>query len=83
MPKLDQMYVTDRAGIRTAITVKSHDYDVVEFSVSRLVYDDKDKLISSTKIEMFPTYNELKALLQPLVNDLKEIYDTDKHTESQ
>jgi len=64
-----------RRGLSTTLKVKSHDYDVVELSISKYLIDENGKELVNSSYTNYFTHEEFKNFLQPLVNDLKVRFD--------
>lgn len=74
---MNNTYELNKQGLTTTLTVKDHDYDVVEFTFRKKLVDEKGKVIIDSKYEMFFSNREFKDFLEPLVNDLKVRFDND------
>ncbi len=72
---MDNIYELSKQGLTTTLTVKDHDYDVVEFTLRKNLIDENGKTIVDSKYEMFFSNREFKDFFQPLVNDLKVRFD--------
>jgi hypothetical protein len=77
---MNNTYELNKQGLTTTLTVKDHDYDVVEFTFRKKLVDEKGKVIIDSKYEMFFSNREFKDFLEPLVNDLKVRFDNDTNT---
>jgi hypothetical protein len=74
---MDSTYELSRQGLTTTLTVKDHDYDVVEFTLRKNLTDDSGKVIVDSKYQMFFSNREFKDFFQPLINDLKVRFEND------
>lgn len=74
---MNNTYELSKQGLTTTLTVKDHDYDVVEFTFRKKLVDEKGKVLIDSKYEMFFSNREFQDFLQPLVNDLKVRFDND------
>jgi hypothetical protein len=71
----DSEFELFRNGLSTKIKIKSHSYDVVEFSINKHLVDEKGRELVNSGYTSFYTHREFKDFLQPLVNDLKARFD--------
>lgn len=69
--KLDITIEHFRAGLTTAIIVKEHDYDAVEFTLKRHLAENGKEIVNSHMTSFF-SMRELENFLQPLVNKLND-----------
>lgn len=74
---MNNTYELSKQGLTTTLTVKDHDYDVVEFTFKKKLVDEKGKVLIDSKYEMFFSNREIKDFLEPLVNDLKVRFEND------
>ena len=74
---MNNTYELSKQGLTTTLTVKDHDYDVVEFTFRKKLVDEKGKVLIDSKYEMFFSNREIKDFLEPLVNDLKVRFEND------
>ena len=72
---MDNIYELSKRGLTTTLTVKDHDYDVVEFTLRKNLIDESGKTIVDSKYEMFFSSREFKDFFQPLIDDLKVRFD--------
>jgi hypothetical protein len=79
---MDNIYELSKQGLTTTLTVKDHDYDVVEFTLRKNLIDENGKTIVDSKYEMFFSSREFKDFFQPLVNDLKVRFDNEPSNRS-
>jgi len=68
---MDNTYEIFRGGLMTTISIKDHDYDVVEFTISQYMQDESGKELVNSKYTSFYTSKQLKEFFTPIVNDLK------------
>lgn len=79
MSKIDFETVIHRnSGLTTKIVVKEHDYDAIEFTMSKKMVDEAGKVIIDSYYQSFFSAKEMKDFLQPLVNELKVRFDNDQ-----
>lgn len=74
---MNNTYELSKQGLTTTLTVKDHDYDVVEFTFRKKLIDEKGKVLIDSKYEMFFSNREIKDFLEPLVNDMKVRFEND------
>lgn len=74
---MNNTYELSKQGLTTTLTVKDHDYDVVEFTFRKKLVDEKGKVLIDSKYEMFFSNREIKDFLEPLVNDMKVRFEND------
>ena len=79
---MDNTYELNKQGLTTTLTVKDHDYDVVEFTLRKKLIDEKGKVIIDSKYEMFFSNREFQDFFQPLVNDLKVRFENESGSTS-
>jgi hypothetical protein len=79
---MDNIYELSKQGLTTTLTVKDHDYDVVEFTLRKNLIDESGKTIVDSKYEMFFSSREFKDFFQPLINDLKVRFDDEPRPSS-
>jgi hypothetical protein len=72
---MDNTYELGRKGLTTTLTVKDHDYDVVEFTMRKHLTDESGKVIVDSKYQMFFSNREFRDFFQPVINDLKVRFD--------
>lgn len=71
----DSEFELFRNGLSTKLTLKSHDYDVVELTIKKHLVDEQGRELVNSSYTNFFTHEEFKNFLQPLVNDLKVRFD--------
>lgn len=71
----DSEFELFRNGLSTKLTLKSHDYDVVELTIKKHLIDEQGRELVNSSYTNFFTHEEFKNFLQPLVNDLKVRFD--------
>jgi hypothetical protein len=79
---MDNIYELSKRGLTTTLTVKDHDYDVVEFTLRKNLIDESGKTIVDSKYEMFFSSREFKDFFQPLIDDLKVRFDDEPRPSS-
>ena len=77
---MDKTYEIFRGGGLTAIRVKDHSYDTVEFTVKKYLEDEKGKPIIDSGYTVFFTNREFKEFFKPIVDDLKVRIENDSET---
>lgn len=68
---MDNIYELSKHGLTTTLTVKDHDYDVVEFTLEKNLVDERGKVIVDSRYKMFFSNREFIEFFQPIINDLK------------
>ena len=70
---MDKTYELGRGGGLTTIKVKDHSYDVVEFTVTKYLADEREGKppIVDSGYTVFFSNREFKEFFEPIVNDLK------------
>lgn len=68
---MDSTYELSRNGSLVTLTIKDHDYDVVEYSITKKLVDINGKVIIDSTNQMFFSNREFKDFFEPIVNDLK------------
>lgn len=71
----DSEFELFRNGLSTKLTLKSHEYDVVELTIKKHLIDEQGRELVNSSYTNFFTHEEFKNFLQPLVNDLKVRFD--------
>lgn len=66
-----------RPDLYRTIKVKSHDYDLVEFTIKQIAYDNHGRELTNGGHTTFYSTKEFKDFFQPLVNELKVRFDND------
>jgi hypothetical protein len=66
-----------RPDLHRTIKVKSHKYDLVEFTIRQVSFDDKGRELTNSAHTTFYSSREFKDFFQPLINELKERFDND------
>ena len=72
---MDYEYVIVRDGLTRMIKVKSHTYDLIEFTIKQILIDDKGKEVSDTGYTTFYDTKEFFNFFGPLINDMKKELD--------
>jgi hypothetical protein len=72
-----KQYEFFKNGLHKTITVKDHDYDIVEFTIIQTSTDETGKVFTHSKYDQYFTNKEFKEFLTPFINDLKERFDND------
>ena len=72
---MDSTYELSRNGLLTTLVIKDHDYDVVEFSVTKKLVNLDGKVIVDSTNQMFFSNREFKDFFEPIINDLKVRFD--------
>jgi hypothetical protein len=72
---MDNIYELNKQGLTTSLTIKDHDYDVVEFTLEKNLVDENGKVIVDSRYKMFFSNREFKDFFQPVINDLKVRFD--------
>lgn len=72
---MDNTYELGRNGLLTTLVIKDHDYDVVEYSVTKRLIDESGKVIVDSNNQMFFSNREFKDFFEPIINDLKVRFD--------
>jgi len=76
MSKIDfQTELHRSSGLSTVLKVKEHNYDSIEFTISKKMVDENGKIILDSHYQSFFSAREMKDFLQPLVNELKERFN--------
>jgi hypothetical protein len=61
--------------VATTLSLRSLPYNMVEFKLARKVLDDEGFIIQESETRMYPSHEQLKEMLLPFINHLKEFYD--------
>ena len=72
---MDNIYELYKRGLTTSLTIKDHDYDVVEFTLEKNLVDENGKVIVDSKYKMIFSNREFRDFFQPVINDLKVRFD--------
>jgi hypothetical protein len=72
---MNNTYELSRNGLLTTLVIKDHDYDVVEYSVTKRLIDESGKVIVDSTNQMFFSNREFKDFFEPIINDLKVRFD--------
>lgn len=75
---MDNTYEIGRGGGLTAIKIKDHAYDVVEFTVTKYLKDENGKEIVNSGYTTFFTPKEFREFFTPMINDLKARFDNEQ-----
>lgn len=67
----------NKAELHKSVTVKSHSYDIVEFTIRQIAFDKDGKELTNSYHTTFYSTKEFKDFFQPLVNELKVRFDND------
>lgn len=68
---MDKTYEIFRGGGLTTVKIKDHAYDVVEFTITKFLEDEKHKPIVNSGYTVFFSNREFKEFFKPIVDDLK------------
>jgi hypothetical protein len=68
---MDKTYQLGRGGGLTTVKIKDHAYDVVEFTITKYLQDDKGREIVNSGYTTFFSSREFLEFFTPIVNDLK------------
>ena len=80
---MDKTYEIGRGGGLTTFKIKDHTYDVVEFTITKYLEDEKGKVIIDSGYTVFFSDREFKEFFAPIVNDLKvRIENANERSES-
>jgi hypothetical protein len=72
---MDNTYEIGRGGGLTTVKIKDHPYDVVEFSITKYLADEKGTEIVNSGYTTFFSNKEFTEFFTPIVNDLKARLD--------
>jgi hypothetical protein len=72
---MNSTYELSRNGLLTTLVIKDHDYDLVEFSITKKLVDVDGKVIVDSTNQMFFSNREFKDFFEPIINDLKVRFD--------
>jgi hypothetical protein len=68
-------YEIVRDGLTRSVKVKSHTYDLIEFTIKQVLVDDKGKEITNTGYTTFYDSKEFFTFFGPFINDMKRELD--------
>ena len=72
---MDNTYELSRNGLLTTLVIKDHDYDVVEYTITKKLVNVDGKVIVDSTNQMFFSNREFKDFFEPIINDLKVRFD--------
>ena len=72
---MDNTYELSRNGLLTTLVIKDHDYDVVEYTITKKLVNVDGKVIVDSTNQMFFSNREFKDFIEPIINDLKVRFD--------
>ncbi len=72
---MDNTYEIGRGGALTTIKIKDHSYDVVEFTITKYLADERGNEIVNSGYTTFFSNKEFADFFTPIVNDLKARFD--------
>jgi hypothetical protein len=72
---MDNTYEIGRGGGLTTIKIKDHPYDVVEFTITKYLKDERGTEIVNSGYTTFFSNKEFNEFFTPIVNDLKARLD--------
>jgi len=70
----ERTYVAN--DVATTLSLRSLPYNTVEFRLARKLLDNEGFIIQENETTMYPSPDQLKEMLLPFINHLKEYYDT-------
>jgi hypothetical protein len=68
---MDNTYEIGRGGGLTTVKIKDHSYDVVEFTITKYLVDERGTEIVNSGYTTFFSNKEFIEFFTPIVNDLK------------
>ena len=68
---MNSTYELSRNGLLTTLVIKDHNYDVVEYSITKKLIDENGKVIVDSTNQMFFSNREFEDFFKPIINDLK------------
>jgi hypothetical protein len=68
---MDNTYEIGRGGGLTTVKIKDHPYDVVEFTITKYLADERGTEIINSGYTTFFSNKEFIEFFTPIVNDLK------------
>jgi hypothetical protein len=74
---MDKTYEIFRGGSLTTFKIKDHNYDVVEFTITKAVKDDDGKEIVNSGYTTFFSGKEFRDFFEPIINDMKVRFDNE------
>ena len=72
---MNNTYELSRNGLLTTLVIKDHDYDVVEYSITKQLVNADGKVIVDSTNQMFFSNREFKDFFEPIINDMKARFD--------
>ena len=72
---MDNTYEFSRNGLLTTLVIKDHDYDVVEYTITKKLVNVDGKVIVDSTNQMFFSNREFKDFFEPIINDMKVRFD--------
>lgn len=72
---MDNTYEIGRNGCLTTVKIKDHTYDLVEFTITKYLADDRGVEIVNSGYTTFFSNKEFVEFFTPIVNDLKARID--------
>jgi hypothetical protein len=72
---MNNTYELSRNGLLTTLVIKDHDYDVVEYSITKRLVDTNGKVIVDSTNQMFFSNREFKDFFEPIIHDMKARFD--------
>jgi energy-coupling factor transporter ATP-binding protein EcfA2 len=72
---MDNTYELSRNGLLTTLVIKDHDYDVVEYTITKKLVNVDGKVIVDSTNQMFFSNREFKDFFEPIIDDLKVRFD--------
>jgi energy-coupling factor transporter ATP-binding protein EcfA2 len=72
---MDNTYELSRNGLLTTLVIKDHDYDVVEYTITKKLVNVDGKVIVDSTNQMFFSNREFKDFFEPIINDMKVRFD--------
>lgn len=69
----DHTYVAN--DVATTLSLRALPYNTVEFKLARKVLDDEGFIVQESNTTMYPSPEQLKEMLLPFINHLKEFYN--------
>lgn len=61
--------------VATTLSLRGLPYNTVEFKLARKVLDDEGFIVQENETKMYPSPDQLKEMMLPFINHLKEFYD--------
>lgn len=72
---MNYQYEIENNGLTRRVTVKSHPYNLMEFTIKQLLIDEDGKKIVDNGYTTFYDSKDFVKLFGPLINDLKKEID--------